>query len=784
MTSTLKQTSLTFVSKQSAPPIRPKPVQNISLQSLKARTDPAGRCLREQHQAVSTLSDDDVYEASVQAGIITPSPSHTGRVLFAQKSNRVETENLRDQLADFNAFTQFMTTADAQSLEAGEGLPKSDLTELWVREKKIDVQRKGTGLGESDDGTYEWVFWRDAAGVVRSAVPREGNPMVKTVRATRWPSHFKRWSNLSFDGRDAHKPWERNRYVDRLCKSTTDTWDFEKYVEKVETTSASAYHKKSTSVVKTRHMDGTSDVDSMEVAIVTCDEVRKSNRYATIGGDMDYLQPWIPVEDPEVLRKIADIKRRSELRNGEHNFLEVKKRNSWNGGPMMDAQTLTNIDLLRQASRNSRLSASDRSAKGRQQEQPHSSTPANGERSRARNLQIPQDIEHPQPVNLAAERRRPTAQNGYISDDFHRPMSKPLPPLPLPLDSQRAKSVPVTVIIDPFEDPIQNPRITRSFLGLVENRNCTLLRLETIEALKLYSQRDFCGFMDRIHQYKGIITLDIRNNLNRGPIFNAAMVKSAVEKLIKAALEEYLPLETFKYVRDIMFHYLANRNLKVLPGMGHLRWRPLPFDTNDFNAMNHLSEEYCDGFFKEVQDIIRIGYGTTEEERWKGGAAVSALLYTACLTAMDIADKDNALYAKELVRAVGIVYNAAEALVLADPIFPKGSAIDNDLLKPMAAAVTNKIQSKYSSGALRSAVVTTFRDTYVVGAIRGERISGMRSRKEDDVAKLIGDEKLKSDVLMAKRRAVGKKFDALTRMYVNALGEQWPKVKVFSDDRG
>src|SRR5271170_6684830 len=100
MTTTLIPPSLSLGNTQPAPPVRPKPVQYTSLHSLNTRTDPAGRCLREQHQAVCTLSDDDVFEASVQAGL-TKQPPPASRVRFIQKSDRVENEKLREQLADF-----------------------------------------------------------------------------------------------------------------------------------------------------------------------------------------------------------------------------------------------------------------------------------------------------------------------------------------------------------------------------------------------------------------------------------------------------------------------------------------------------------------------------------------------------------------------------------------------------------------------------------------------------------------------------------------------------------
>jgi hypothetical protein len=304
------------------------------------------------------------------------------------------------------------------------------------------------------------------------------------------------------------------------------------------------------------------------------------------------------------------------------------------------------------------------------------------------------------------------------------------------------------------------PEAPREFLGVVENRLCTLLRLETIEAFRVYCQRDFRSFMESVHQHKNLITLDIRNNLNRGPIFSAGMVAYALQKLIESSLNEYLPYEDLKYVRDIMFHYLANRNLRF----HRFKWRPRAFDTRDFNAMNYLDDEYCDGFFKEMQGIIRRGYGETEQERVKSGAAVTAILYVSCLTAMDTADKDNAHHAQNLVTAVTIAYMASEALVLAAPV-PKATYFDNYLLKPLSTEITNKIENRYTSGALRSAIETTFRDTYVIGALQGRRIPGMRLLPED------------SSEISPKKRKLGKEYLGHVRMFVEALGETWPRVR-------
>ena len=175
--------------------------------------------IHQQAHHVSKLTDQEVLEACLEAGI-TKLPGTTLRT----KQSPIERDKLRDQLIDFKAFTQFINGGDRKNLSLSDGLPNTVLSELWVREEVVVQGRKGgTGLSKGADGVYKWVFWRDGAGVVRSAVPKEGNSLVKTARAMRWPSRFQRWRVFSFHGRDAHTPWEKHRYVNRLEEVTVTT---------------------------------------------------------------------------------------------------------------------------------------------------------------------------------------------------------------------------------------------------------------------------------------------------------------------------------------------------------------------------------------------------------------------------------------------------------------------------------------------------------------------------------------------------------------------------------
>jgi hypothetical protein len=130
------------------------------------RNDSATRCLHEQHQAVKTLSNKEVYDACAQHGIIQPIRKET--------SGTGGVDSLRQRLADFKAFTQF---TNSKSPPLGDGLSTEGFAELLVREAEIKVHRKGTGLGENDDGTYKWVYFKDGIGAIRSMLPPDGNAM-------------------------------------------------------------------------------------------------------------------------------------------------------------------------------------------------------------------------------------------------------------------------------------------------------------------------------------------------------------------------------------------------------------------------------------------------------------------------------------------------------------------------------------------------------------------------------------------------------------------------------
>jgi hypothetical protein len=103
-------------------------------------------------------------------------------------------------------------------------------------------------------------------------------------------------------------------------------------------------------------------------------------------------------------------------------------------------------------------------------------------------------------------------------------------------------------------------------------------------------------------------------------------------------------------------------------------------------------------------------------------------------------------------------------------------------LKPLAGEITKRVQGRYQGGALQACVVKTFRDTYVVGAMRGEQIPGMKMRKESEIMGMTQEEKVAFKRLMAKRRDLGRTFLAKVRMFVSALGGKWPKVELVKQD--
>jgi len=113
------------------------------------------------------------------------------------------------------------------------------------------------------------------------------------------------------------------------------------------------------------------------------------------------------------------------------------------------------------------------------------------------------------------------------------------------------------VFISEVEIP-RTPAKTNVFWGSRINRDCTLLRLETIEALKMYCQHDYDGFMGTVHRYKTVITNDLCANTNSGPIFTAEMAKDAMQNLAATSWAAPVPHETIQYVRDIIQHHLSN----------------------------------------------------------------------------------------------------------------------------------------------------------------------------------------------------------------------------------
>src|SRR2546423_1426432 len=375
------ESPLNIESPQTPPPEHPHLAHHFSLDG---RTDMFSNFLREEYTTIAELTDDEVFQASLGAGIIN-TVSELGRKFSLHEFGRVEHEKLRDELADFNAFTRFMLHHDKKVLHLGDGIVEGDM-ELWIGEDKVNIKRKRTtGLVSADDGAYKWVYWKDGSGVVRTAIRKEGSAVVKTFRAMRWPKRLQRWRVFSFHDRDAQAPWDRNPYINRLQKEK-------------------------------------------------------------------------------------------------------------------------------------------------------SAAPSNG------------------PPDIGLEK-----SGAIISES------------------------PITTT------PTINTVQRKIFWGTEENLVCSLLRVETIDALALYSVGDYYGFMDRVHTYKSLITQDLIHNLNRGPIFSGAMVGYALENLVKSSLKEFIPQETLAYVRDIMFHYLANRNLKPESDWGQLKWRASAFDTSHFNARNHFS---------------------------------------------------------------------------------------------------------------------------------------------------------------------------------------------------
>jgi hypothetical protein len=148
---------------------------------------------------------------------------------------------------------------------------------------------------------------------------------------------------------------------------------------------------------------------------------------------------------------------------------------------------------------------------------------------------------------------------------------------------------------------------------------------------------------------------------------------------------------------------------------------------------------------------------------------------------MDKADVDNAKEAQNLCSAVGVIANAANSLIMAAPV-PGASMVSSNLLAPLSNMIKEKIQNRYTKGALRSCVIRNFRDTYVLGALRGERIPGMRHRHENEAIDMSPAERAKFVEMMRKRREMGRHYISFCMMYVSALGEEWPSIAAVDEE--
>jgi hypothetical protein len=58
----------------------------------------------------------------------------------------------------------------------------------------------------------------------------------------------------------------------------------------------------------------------------------------------------------------------------------------------------------------------------------------------------------------------------------------------------------------------------------------------------------------------------------------------------------------------------------------------------------------------------------------------------------------------------------------------------------------------------------------------------MRHRHENEYEKLVGDERTKFLDMLKKRRGMGRKYIEVARMYVSALGEEWPSIDAIDEE--
>jgi hypothetical protein len=317
--------------------------------------------------------------------------------------------------------------------------------------------------------------------------------------------------------------------------------------------------------------------------------------------------------------------------------------------------------------------------------------------------------------------------------------------------------------------------MSKVFWGLTTNRVFSLLRVETIKALKLYCQQDYEGFMKMIHKYKGLITEDICNNLNRGPIFSSGMVANALDVLVKAS-DQAIPNGTLGYIRDIVYHYLINRNLyPERSPFKKLNWHIGEFNPTHNAAMYYMSGESADGFFLECQSILPDEYGDTVKKCCDSIAALFAVFYTAFLSAMDRAGRENISYAQSIVTSVGVMATSIGRIVGTMPA--SGSRIiQNGLVTKLQKEVENNSKVRNWEGTLRWCLIENLGDMYLNGALTGERVPGMKYRRAH-ISVLSGAEEEKHDRLMHCREGWGRRFVTITGIYIRSLGERWSYIE-------
>ena len=179
--------------------------------------------------------------------------------------------------------------------------------------------------------------------------------------------------------------------------------------------------------------------------------------------------------------------------------------------------------------------------------------------------------------------------------------------------------------VSEVEDDSQKAK-TKMVWGTTMNRKFTLLRLETIEALKAYSQANYDEFMRLIEVHKDIITAELCSVFNRGPIFSPGMVAMALRNLLKNPDS----VETNTYVKHIIHHYLVNCELYVGTSLfGRKKWR-IPSITID--NLNLFSETPCDLLLDECREFVYGAGDLTMDQRRKLAEMLSRICLTATYT--------------------------------------------------------------------------------------------------------------------------------------------------------